>query len=190
MGRVGSRGAVINESEADDEQRRPDDEEQENRKRAVEAEEGFAAFDAADPASHVAPRGPSEAVVQTSEAPPAGDAPRQDDRFEGFPQNDHDDNDSGDGRKNHAACSKCASMVISAFRTRETGQLAFALDAALWKASAEMPGMLAATSRWILEMVQPASSFSRVSVAVVRRLCGVKFMVPSCAERAMVKHPA
>src|ERR1700735_2222394 len=39
-------------------------------------------------------------------------------------------------------------------------------------------------------MVQPASSFSSVTVEVARIVCGVKFIVPSCAESAMAKHPA
>src|SRR5947207_7330229 len=39
-------------------------------------------------------------------------------------------------------------------------------------------------------MVNPASSFSSVTVAVVSRAWAVMPAAPSCPERAMVKHPA
>ena len=64
------------------------------------------------------------------------------------------------------------------------------VSAADWKASADIPETRPATSRWILDIVHPASSFSRLTVALVRRLSGVTLMVPSCAASAMVKQPA
>ena len=82
------------------------------------------------------------------------------------------------------------SSEISALKRRDTGQLALALAAADSNAVCVIPGIRAARSRWILEMVQPASSFSSETVAVTLMLSGVKFMVLSCAERAMAKQPA
>lgn len=81
-------------------------------------------------------------------------------------------------------------MVISAFSSRETGQLSFALAAADSNAAVEISGILALTFRCTREIVQPASSFSRVTAAAVRMLSGLKFIVLNWAESAMLKHAA
>src|SRR5205085_1824089 len=60
-----------------------------------------------------------------------------------------------------------ASIVISALSRRETGQPAFALFAAASKAAPSASGTRAATSKWTLVMVNPASVFSSVTAAVV-----------------------
>src|SRR5580700_2032290 len=131
-----------------------------------------------------APGNPENTVVESGQAETARHSARKNDRFKRFQQ------DACDGRKNHAAFSNAAFNVISAFNRRETGQFAFALEAADSNAASEIPGMRAATSRWIFEMVQPASSFSSVTFAMARIFSGVKFMVPSCAESAMAKQAA
>src|SRR5579862_4222702 len=117
--------------------------------------------------SELAPRNPQHAVVQPGEAETPRHSARENDRFERLQQNPRDNEEPGDG-KNHAAFSKTAFNVISALNKRETGQFAFALAAADSNAASEIPGMRAATSRWIFEMVQPASSFSSVTFAVAR----------------------
>ena len=89
-----------------------------------------------------------------------------------------------------AAAGVVASMVIFALSTLETGHPAFALSAAVLKASALAPGIFAVTSRCTAVIVQPASSFSMVSVADVAMLSGVRFAAPNCAERAIEKHAA
>src|SRR5580700_2657490 len=137
-----------------------------------------------------APGNPENTVVESGQAETARHSARKNDRFKRFQQDPCDDQEAGDGRKNHAAFSNAAFNVISAFNRRETGQFAFALEAADSNAASEIPGMRAATSRWIFEMVQPASSFSSVTFAMARIFSGVKFMVPSCAESAMAKQAA
>src|SRR5580693_5747411 len=81
-------------------------------------------------------------------------------------------------------------MVIFAFRTFDTGHPALALVAAVLKASGLAPGTFATTSRWTAVMVQPASSFSMVSVADVLMLSGLRFAPPSWADSAIEKHAA
>src|SRR5450755_3113702 len=81
-------------------------------------------------------------------------------------------------------------MVIFALSTFDTGQPAFAFCAAVLKASAPAPGTFATTSRCTAVMVQPASSFSMVSVADVLMLSGVRFAAPSCADNAIEKQAA
>src|SRR2546423_3239451 len=83
-----------------------------------------------------------------------------------------------------------ASIVISALSRRETGQPAFALFAAVSKAAASPPGIRAATSRWTLVMVNPASVFSSVTAAVVLISSAFRPASSSCFESAIEKQPA
>src|ERR1700728_2418298 len=106
----------------------------------------------------LAPGNPQDAVVQPGQAESARHSARKNDRFKCFQQNACDDQEADGSPQNHAAFSRTAFNVISALNSRETGQFAFALLAADSNAASEMPGMRAATSRWIFEMVQPASS--------------------------------
>src|ERR1700683_3552073 len=139
--------------------------------------------------SKLAPGEPQDAVVEPGQTETARHSARKHDGFKRFQQNPRDDEEPG-YCKNHAAFSKTAFNVISALNRRETGQFAFALAAADSNAASEMPGMRAARSRWIFEMVQPASSFSSVTFAAARIFSGVKLMVPSCAVSAMAKQAA
>jgi len=100
-----------------------------------------------NPPSEAPPGNPCRQVEQARYPKPAGDAPGQNDSFERVPKDNNDDEKADDGRKDQAACSRCASIVISAFRSRDTGQFAFALAAADSNALAEMPGTRAETSR-------------------------------------------
>src|SRR3984893_12199551 len=83
-----------------------------------------------------------------------------------------------------------AVIVISAFSSREMGQPALAFSAAFSNAVLSTPGIRAETSRWTFVIVKPASSFSSVTAAAVSRLSGGMPALPSCAESAIVKHPA
>lgn len=75
----------------------------------------------------------------------------------------------------HHATSNCrwpysssfASMLISAFSSREMGQPALASLAAVSNLAWSAPGILAVTFRWTRVTVQPRSSFSRVTSAPV-----------------------
>src|SRR5262249_5940828 len=94
-------------------------------------------------------------------------------------------------RDTHAGYdSSWASSVISVLSRREMGQPALASPAALSKAARSAPGTRARVTRWMRVIVQPASSLSKSSWAVVRMLCGVSPAPPSCAERAIEKQAA
>ena len=83
-----------------------------------------------------------------------------------------------------------ASMVILAFRTRETGHPFLAFCVAWSNFAWSPPGIFTLTSRCTAVMVKPASVFSSVSAAFVSMLSAVMPASPSCAERAMEKQPA
>src|SRR5579872_6207282 len=80
-------------------------------------------------------------------------------------------------------------MVISAFKTRETGHPFLALSTAVRKAASSAPGIFAVTSKWLLVMVKPASVFSRVIVAFASMLSAVSPALASCPLNAMAKQP-
>ena len=63
--------------------------------------------------------------------------------------------------------SSFASIVISAFSSREMGQPAFASLAAVWSFAPSAPGIFAVTLRWTRVTVQPGSSLSRATSATV-----------------------
>src|SRR5215831_13714859 len=86
--------------------------------------------------------------------------------------------------------SSFAFIVIFAFRTFDTGQPFSAASAYFWKVAASAPGTRPTTSRWLAVMVQPESSFSRLSVTLVLMLSGGNFAPSSCADRAMEKQAA
>ena len=87
--------------------------------------------------------------------------------------------------------SSFASSVISALRTRETGQLALAPAAISANFSAVIPGIFATVARWMAVIVQlVAGTFSRLRVAVVCMRSAVKPAPWRAAERAIVKQPA
>src|SRR6185369_9878888 len=89
-----------------------------------------------------------------------------------------------------AQASSVAFIVIVALRTRDTGQPALALFAAVSNAALSAPGILALTSRCTAVIVKPASVFSRFTVAVVAMLSAVMPALPNCAESAIEKQPA
>jgi hypothetical protein len=86
--------------------------------------------------------------------------------------------------------STLASIVMFAFRSREMGQPDLAASATdrTWARSA--PGTFAATSRCDWVTAKPLSTFSSVTVAVVRMDSGVTPTFPSSAEKAIEKQPA
>src|SRR5262245_3067937 len=76
--------------------------------------------------------------------------------------------------------SSVAFIVIVALSTRDTGQPALALLAAVSNFALSAPGIFAFTSRCIAVMVNPASVFSRFTVAVVLILSAVMPALPNC----------
>src|SRR5215217_1300208 len=97
-----------------------------------------------------------------------------------------------------ACCAYChgpyssnfACMVMVVLSKREIGQPAFAPSVALSQAAWSAFGTLPLTSSKIFVTVQPASSFSKVTVAVVSSFSGTKPAFPNCPDKAMVKQPA
>src|SRR5580704_7746022 len=83
-----------------------------------------------------------------------------------------------------------ALMLISALNSLETGQPVSAALTAASNLALSAPGMVATRSRWLFVMEKPSPTLSRVMVAVVSSFCAVIPAPPSCAERAIVKHPA
>src|ERR1700730_6867278 len=86
--------------------------------------------------------------------------------------------------------SRRALTLISALKSLETGQPVSAAFTAASNFALSAPGMLATRSRWLLVMLKPSPTFSRLTVAVVSSFWAVKPAPPSCAESAIVKHPA
>jgi len=183
-------GGDKQEREADDHAGGPEDEQKKQGHGAEVAEERFARFVGFEPAAERAIGDPTHAIENTSEPKAAGDAARQNYGLEGFEEDREENRQSDDGQEDVHSVSSFADIVISALSTRETGQLALAEAAAPAKASAEAPGIRAATSRWTLVMVHPASSFSKVRVAAVAIFSAVRWSVISWAERAIEKQPA
>ena len=70
------------------------------------------------------------------------------------------------------------------------GQPALAAAVAFSQAAASALGTFPFTDKWTPVTVQPASTFSIVTVAVVARFSATRFAAPNCPERAMVKQPA
>ena len=139
--------AVVHESKSKNQRRRPDHEEAQKRKRAKVADKRLANSRGMNLSSETLPGNPRRQIKHSRQAEPSGNAPGQNDGFERVPKDDGDDEKADDSRKDQAACSRCASIVISAFKSRDTGQFAFALAAADSNALAEMPGTRAETSR-------------------------------------------
>src|ERR1700719_3696283 len=83
-----------------------------------------------------------------------------------------------------------ALTVISALKSFETGQPVSAALTAASNLALSAPGMFATRSRWLLVMEKPSPTLARVMVAVVSSFCAVMPALPSCAESAIVKHPA
>src|SRR6202521_3029924 len=83
-----------------------------------------------------------------------------------------------------------AFTVISALKSFETGQPVSAALTAASNLVLSAPGMLATRSRWLLVMEKPSPTLASVMVAVVSSFCAVMPALPSCADSAMVKHPA
>src|SRR5580704_15969130 len=86
--------------------------------------------------------------------------------------------------------SRRALTEISALKSLETGQPVSAAFTAASNFALSAPGTRATRSRWLLVMLKPSPTFSRLTVAVVSSFCAVKPAPPSCAESAIVKHPA
>src|SRR5947208_3325514 len=94
-------------------------------------------------------------------------------------------------RERHSAQdSRRAFTLISALKSLETGQPVSAALTAASNLALSAPGTRATRSRWLLVMEKLSPTLSRVTVAVVSSFCAVRPALPSCAERAMVKHPA
>src|SRR6266481_8217969 len=85
---------------------------------------------------------------------------------------------------------RSALTEISALNSLETGQPVSAALTAASNLALSAPGTRATRSRWLLVMLKLSPTFSRLTVAVVSSFCAVSPAPPSCAERAMVKHPA
>src|ERR1700722_4571025 len=83
-----------------------------------------------------------------------------------------------------------ALTLISALKSFETGQPVSAAFTAASNFALSAPGMVATTSRWLLVMEKPSPTLSSVIVAGVSSFPAVIPAPPSCAESAMVKHPA
>src|SRR5438309_1135406 len=94
-------------------------------------------------------------------------------------------------RERHSAQdSRRAFTLISALKSFDTGQPVSAAFTAASNLALSAPGTRATRSRWLFVMVNPSPTFSRLSVAVVSSLSAFKPAPPSCAESAIVKHPA
>src|SRR6202162_4839565 len=83
-----------------------------------------------------------------------------------------------------------AFTVISALKSLDTGQPVSAAFTAASNFVLSAPGMVATRSRWLLVTEKPSPTLASVMVAVVSSFCAVMPALPSCAESAMVKHPA
>src|SRR2546428_1726816 len=91
----------------------------------------------------------------------------------------------GDG----PAYKSLAVIVICVFRSLEMGQPVFAAFAAFSNVDLSAFGTFAPTSRWINVTANPASVFSKFTVAFVSIESGVRPSFPSSPERAIEKHP-
>src|SRR5580692_982552 len=83
-----------------------------------------------------------------------------------------------------------ALTLISALKSFETGHPVSAALTAASNLALSAPGTCATRSRWLFVIANPSASFSSEIVAVVSSLLAVNPAPPSCAESAMVKHPA
>src|ERR1700722_6662974 len=83
-----------------------------------------------------------------------------------------------------------AFTVISVLKSFETGQPVSAALTAASNLALSAPGMVATRSRGLLVIEKPSPTLSNVMVAVVSSFCAFIPAPPSCAERAIVKHPA
>src|SRR6185437_8294738 len=92
---------VMQNREGDNERDGPDDEKSEERKRAVVAEERFAAIFFADEAGDEAPGTPRPAIKDARDAEAAGDAARKDDGLEDVPEDHGDEGESENGEPGH-----------------------------------------------------------------------------------------
>src|SRR2546423_11290841 len=152
------------------------------------------------------PAPPGGSVKNARQAERACDTSGKDDGLEGVPDDDQKYGDAGQegaGSWNHGVhCTRLAEEVeraqdsrralteISALKSLETGQPVSAALTAASNLDLSAPGTCATRSRWLLVMPKPSGSLSRVIVAVVSSLLAVMPAFPSCAESAMVKHPA
>src|SRR5580692_6103123 len=96
---------------------------------------------------------------------------------------------ANDDRRCHQEL-RVALTLISALKSLETGQPVSAAFTAASNLALSAPGMVATRSRWLLVIEKPSPTFSSDTVAVVSSFCAVIPAPPSCAESAMVKHPA
>src|SRR5580692_8828700 len=96
---------------------------------------------------------------------------------------------ANDDRRCHQELRR-ALTLISALKSLETGQPVSAAFTAASNLALSAPGMVATRSRWLLVMEKPSPTLSSVTVAVVSSFCAVIPAPPSCAESAIVKHPA
>src|SRR5271169_1289986 len=85
---------------------------------------------------------------------------------------------------------RVALTLISALKSLETGQPVSAAFTAASNFALSAPGIVATRSRWLLVIENPSPTLSSVTVAVVSSFCAVIPAPPSCAESAIVKHPA
>src|SRR5882762_6308963 len=86
--------------------------------------------------------------------------------------------------------SRRALTLISALKSLDTGQPVSAAFTAASNLPLSAPGICATRSRWLFVMAKPSGSFSSEIVAVVSSRLAVMPALPSCAESAIVKHPA
>src|SRR5258708_28844790 len=94
-------------------------------------------------------------------------------------------------RERHSAQdSRRAVTLISALKSFDTGQPVSAAFTAASNLGLSAPGSRATRSRWFLVMAKPSGSLSSEIVAVVSSRLAVMPALPSCAESAIVKHPA
>jgi hypothetical protein len=87
-------------------------------------------------------------------------------------------------------CSSFASSVISAFSSRDTGQLALASSAISANCGALAPGTHDSLTRCTRVMAQLPPSCSSVTLACVAMRLGVRPARPRAAVSAIVKQPA
>src|SRR6202007_1869121 len=110
---------IVEQAEPEDQPDSPENEQKKQRERAIEAEKGLPAFRPAHPLRDRPPRTPCASIKRPVESKAARGAARQNDAFKRLPESDGDDDGAGDDLEDHAACSRLAFMVISAFSTRE-----------------------------------------------------------------------
>src|SRR5690348_2445037 len=96
----------MQERKGDDEGDGADAEESKERKRAVVAQERFAAMSFAGGAGDEAPGLPGHSVKHAREAEAAGDAARENDGLEDVPENYGDEGESENGEPGHCAPSR------------------------------------------------------------------------------------